>query len=62
MTETPTVVATAVHGADLTGVTTVVNGASTGISSASWNPTISIAVPANYAPGVYTATITHSVA
>jgi hypothetical protein len=62
ITQSATVVATAVHGADLTGVTTVVNGASTGISSASWNPTISIAVPANYAPGVYTATITHSVA
>jgi hypothetical protein len=62
VTVSPTVVATAVPGADLTGVTTVMNGASTGISSASWNPTISIVVPANYAPGVYTATITHSVA
>ena len=56
------VVATAVAGADLTGVTTVVTGASTGVSSASWNPTISVLVPANFAPGVYAATITYSVA
>ena len=38
------------------------NGASAGISTASWNPTISVLVPANFAPGVYSATITHSVA
>jgi hypothetical protein len=56
------VVATAVAGTDLTGVTTVVTGASTGVSSASWNPTISVLVPANFAPGIYAATITHSVA
>jgi hypothetical protein len=47
---------------DLTGVSPVVNGASTGLSSASWNPTISVLLPANAAPGTYTATITHSVA
>ena len=62
ITVSPTVVATAVAANDLTGVTTVVTGASTGISSASWNPTISVIVPANFAPGVYSATITHSVA
>ena len=56
------VVAVPVAGSDLTGVTTVVTGASTGISTASWNPTISVFVPANFAPGVYGATITHSVA
>jgi hypothetical protein len=56
------VVATAVAGVDLTGVTTVVTGASTGVSSASRNPTISVLVPANFAPGIYAATITHSVA
>jgi len=56
------VVATVIAGADLTGVTTVVTGASTGVSSASWNPTISVLVPANFAPGIYAATITHSVA
>jgi hypothetical protein len=47
---------------DLTGVSPVVNGVSTGLSSAAWNPTISVALPANAQPGVYTATITHSVA
>ena len=56
------VVATAVAAADLTGVSTVVTGASGGISTATWNPTISVFVPANFAPGVYSATITHSVA
>jgi hypothetical protein len=56
------VVAAAVAATNLTGDTTVVNGASAGISSASWNPSISVLVPANYAPGVYSATITHSVA
>jgi hypothetical protein len=62
VTVTPTVVATVLAASDLTGVTTVVTGASTGISTASWSPTISVIVPANYAPGVYSATITHSVA
>jgi hypothetical protein len=57
-----TVVATALAAPNLTGVSTVVTGASTGISTATWNPTISVVVPANFAPGVYTATITHSVA
>lgn len=47
---------------DLTGVSPVVNGTSTGLSTASWNPTITVALPPNAAPGVYTATITHSVA
>jgi len=62
ITVTPTVVATAVAASDLTGVSTVVTGASTGISTTSWNPTISVVVPANFAPGVYSATVTHSVA
>jgi len=62
ITVSATVVATAVPATDLTGVSTVVTGASTGISTASWNPTISVVVPANFAPGVYSATITHSVA
>jgi hypothetical protein len=56
------VVATAVAATDLTGESTVVTGSSTGISTASWNPTITVIVPANFAPGVYSATITHSVA
>jgi hypothetical protein len=62
ITASATVVATGVPAPDLTGVSPVVNGTSTGISSASWNPTISVVVPANFAPGVYSATITHSVA
>lgn len=33
----------------------------TGDNSASWNPTINIAVPGGMAAGVYSATITHSV-
>src|ERR1700691_5175263 len=40
---------------DLTGVVTVMTGVSTGISTATWSPTISIVVPANFAPGLYTA-------
>ena len=56
------VVTTASPVTDLTGVVTVVTGVSTGISTATWSPTISIFVPANFAPGVYTATITSSVA
>jgi len=62
ITASATVTATAVAASDLTGVTPVVTGTSTGISSASWNPTISVFIPANFAPGVYTDTITHSVA
>ena len=56
------VVATAVPQPDLTGVAIIATGASTGISVASWDPTISVVIPASLAPGVYTATITHSVA
>jgi hypothetical protein len=62
ITVSANVVATPMAGSNLTGVTTVVTGASTGISTASWDPTISVFVPANFAPGVYGATITHSVA
>jgi hypothetical protein len=62
ITDSATVVATAVAASDLTGVSTVVTGASTGISTATWDPTITVIVPADFAPGVYTATITHSVA
>ena len=62
ITASPLVVGVAVAAPDLTGVATVVTGTSTGISSASWNPTISVFVPANFAPGQYSATITSSVA
>jgi hypothetical protein len=47
---------------DLTGVSPVVNGTSTGISTASWNPTISVLVPAASVAALYSGTITHSVA
>src|ERR1700728_4351330 len=40
VTVSANVVATAVAATDLTGESTVVTGASTGISTASWNPTI----------------------
>ena len=56
------VVVTPVPASNLTGVSTIMTAASTGISTATWSPTISIVVPANFAPGVYTATITSSVA
>jgi hypothetical protein len=62
ITASPTVTATAVAASDLTGVTPVVTGASTGVSSASWNPVLSVLVPGDFAPGVYVATVTHSVA
>ena len=55
------VVATGVDAPALTAVVTVVTGVVTGLSTASWNPTISVAVPAGALPGTYTATITHSV-
>jgi hypothetical protein len=47
---------------DLTGVSPVVNGTSTALSTASWNPTITVLVPGGSAPGIYSGTITHSVA
>jgi hypothetical protein len=46
----------------LTGVAPVVTATGiTGDNSATWNPTISVAVPGGTAAGVYSATITHSV-
>jgi hypothetical protein len=62
VTVTALVVATKPVTTDLTGVSPVVNGVSTGLSTASWNPTISVVAPANSAPGIYSGTITHSVA
>lgn len=41
---------------------TVVSGAGVGDNSAAWNPTIAIAVPAAAVTGLYTGTVTHSVA
>ena len=62
ITASALVVAAAVAAPNLTGVSPVENGTSTGVSSASWNPTISVFFPANFAPGEYSATITNSVA
>lgn len=46
----------------LTGVAPAVTASGiTGDNSATWNPTITIAVPGGTASGTYTATITHSV-
>jgi hypothetical protein len=48
---------------DLTGVSPAVTATGiTGDNSASWNPTIHVAVPGGMAAGVYSAIITHSVA
>ena len=41
---------------------TVVTGAGVGNNSAAWNPTVAIAVPAAAVTGLYTGTISHSVA
>jgi hypothetical protein len=47
---------------DLTGVAPAVTATGiTGDNSATWNPTINVAVPGGMAAGVYAATITHSV-
>jgi hypothetical protein len=56
------VVATTPVTTNLTGVSPVVNGTSTGLAWASWNPTVTVVVPAGAAAGTYSATITHSVA
>lgn len=48
--------------ADLSGVSPAVTASGiTGDNSATWNPTIAVAVPGGMAAGVYAATITHSV-
>lgn len=48
--------------ADLTGVSPAVTATGiTGDNSATWTPTINVAVPGGMAAGVYAATITHSV-
>jgi hypothetical protein len=47
---------------NLTGVAPAVTATGiTGDNSATWNPTINVAVPGGTAAGVYSATITHSV-
>ena len=65
ITETGTSVTTANDPGDLTGVSAAVTASAiTGDNSASWNPTIHVAMPGGIAGAstTYTATITHSVA
>jgi hypothetical protein len=62
ITKVGTATYTANNPAALTGVVPAVTASGiTGDNSATWNPTISVAVPGGMATGVYSATITHSV-
>jgi hypothetical protein len=62
ITKVGTATYTANDPTDLTGVAAVVTAtAITGDNTATWNPTIHIAVGANMAAGIYLGTITHSV-
>jgi len=62
ITKVGTATYTANNAGDLTGVVAVVTATGiTGDNSATWNPTISIAVPGGMAAGTYMAVITHSV-
>jgi LPXTG-motif cell wall-anchored protein len=61
ITKVGTATYTANDPVNLTGVSPVVTAtAITGDNTATWNPTIHVAVGANMAAGVYSATITHS--
>ena len=62
ITKVGTATFTANDPADLTGVVAVVTATGiTGDNSATWNPTINVAVPGGMAAAVYSGTITHSV-
>lgn len=62
ITKVGTATYTANNPGDLTGVGAAVTATGiTGDNSATWDPTISVAVPGGMAAGVYSATITHSV-
>jgi hypothetical protein len=62
ITQIGTATFTANDPADLTGVSPVVTATGiTGDNSATWNPTINVAVPGGTLAGTYSATITHSV-
>ena len=61
ITQVGTATYTANNPADLTGVSPAVTATGiTGDNSATWNPTINVAVPGGMAAGTYSATITHS--
>jgi hypothetical protein len=63
ITQVGTATYTANDPVNLTGVCAAVTATGiTGDNSATWNPTIHVAVPGGMAAAVYTATITHSVA
>jgi hypothetical protein len=62
ITKVGTATYTANDPGNLTGVAPAVTATGiTGDNSATWNPTIDVAVPGGMAAGVYSATITHSV-
>jgi hypothetical protein len=62
ITQVGTATYTANNPVNLTGVAPAVTATGiTGDNSATWDPTINVAVPGGFAAGVYTATITHSV-
>ncbi len=62
ITKVGTATYTANDPGNLTGVSPAVTATGiTGDNSATWNPTINVAVPGGVAAGVYSATITHSV-
>lgn len=62
ITKVGTATYTANNPTNLTGVVPAVTATGiTGDNSATWTPTINVAVPGAMAAGVYTATITHSV-
>lgn len=62
ITKVGTATYTANDPVNLTGVAPAVTASGiTGDNSATWNPTINVAVPGGMAAGVYSATITHSV-
>jgi hypothetical protein len=61
ITKVGTATYTANNPASLAGVAPVVTATGiTGDNSATWNPTINVAVPGGTAAGTYSATITHS--
>jgi hypothetical protein len=63
ITKVGTATYTANNPGALTGVAPALTATGiTGDNSATWNPTITVAVPGGMAAGIYSATITHSVA
>lgn len=63
ITKVGTATYTANDPGNLTGVVVAITATGiTGDNSATWNPTITVTVPGGMAAGIYSATITHSVA